>query len=101
MYPAAADGKMIIALPAKLMVDLVAVCNNGAGEIFQKVSWMIGFTRRLPVKENDRSGLFSWAVTVYQHVGFLSVFDLIVIDAHHLNRCLVCMDDVIFIHQFV
>ena len=33
MYPAAADGQ-IIALPAKLMVDLAAGCNNGAGEIF-------------------------------------------------------------------
>lgn len=55
---------------------------------------MIDFTRRLPVKENDRPGLFSWAVTVYPHVGFLSIFDLVVIDAHYLNRCLVCMDDV-------
>ena len=33
VYPAAADGQ-IIALSAKLMVDLIAVCNNGAGEIF-------------------------------------------------------------------
>lgn len=55
---------------------------------------MIGFTRRLPAKENDRPGLLRWAVTVYPHVGFLFVFDFVVIDAHHLNRCLVCMDDV-------
>lgn len=62
---------------------------------------MIGFTRRLPVKENDRPGLFNWAVTVYPHVGFLSVFDLVVIDAYHLNRCLVCMDDVTLTDQFM
>jgi len=33
VYLTAADGQ-IIALSAKLMVDLIAVCNNGAGEIF-------------------------------------------------------------------
>lgn len=33
VYLIAADGQ-IIALSAKLMVDLIAVCNNGAGEIF-------------------------------------------------------------------
>jgi hypothetical protein len=33
VYPAAADGQ-ITALSAKLMAELVDVCNNGAGEIF-------------------------------------------------------------------
>lgn len=56
---------------------------------------MVRSSHSLPVKENDRRpGLFSWAVTVYPHVGFPSVFDLVVINTHHLNRCLVCMDDV-------
>lgn len=33
VYPAAAHGQ-IIALPTKLIVDLLAVCNNSAGGIF-------------------------------------------------------------------
>lgn len=96
VYPTATDGQ-IIALPAKFMIDLITVCDNGAGEIFQELSWMISSARRPLVKEYNRLRAWGWTITVHPHVGLLSIFDLVVINPHHHNWSFICMDGVILI----
>ena len=55
----------------------------------------------LPVIENNGSVTLRGAITIYPHVCFFPVLYPGIINTHHLYRCFVGMDDVVFIDKLV
>ena len=78
-----------------------SVSNNGAGEVFQKFPWMVGFSGSLPIEKNDRVCGAHGTIAVNPHIGFLATLYLCIFDAHYLSRRLVCMNYLVFIDKFV
>ena len=100
MYPTPTDRKVRSFL-SELVIDLITVCDYHTGEVFQKISWMVSPTGRLPIKKDDWLGTEIRIGTINPHVGFLAILNLVVIYAHNLHRSLICMNEMVIIDKFV
>ena len=55
----------------------------------------------LPVKEDDGVCTSQRSISVDPHVGLLPVFDLGILDPHDLGWCLIRMDNLAVVDQFM
>ena len=72
---------------------MVSIPDDCSGKVFQEFPGMVSTSRGLPFKQDNRRGSFTGTVSVDPHVSLLAVCELPVVDAHHFDRCFICMDD--------
>lgn len=76
----------ILPFVSEFVIDLITVRNNGTGEVFQEIPWMVGFSGRLPIEKDDRVCGAHGTIAVNPHIGFPATLNLGIVDAHYLDR---------------